>query len=238
MFEDSLVESSGRLAARHPGTTALSFACQSIALAFLLLFSLLYTESLPTQRWIDVLQAPPSPPAAGPAHVVATPRVHSLSNSSGLVVPSEVPKHIVISREDVGLPLVAPAITSSSPGSTPVRMPGNVLDMMKPSAPPPKALVQELRVSSGVAQGLLLHQVKPQYPAPARLAGVEGRVILQALIGKDGEIENLRVVSGHPLLAPAAVGAVKQWRYEPYLLNGEPVEVETQIVVNFSLPHE
>jgi len=103
---------------------------------------------------------------------------------------------------------------------------------------PPKPAVQKLRVSSGVAEGMLLQQVKPQYPSAARIARIEGRVILQAVIGKDGEIENLHVISGHPLLAPAALEAVKQWHYKPYLLNGEPVEVETQVVVNFRLAHD
>lgn len=85
---------------------------------------------------------------------------------------------------------------------------------------------------------MLLHQVKPQYLAPAKLARIEGRVALQAVIGKDGTIENLHVISGHPLLVAAAIDAVKQWRYKPYFLNGEPVEVETQIVVNFVLTHD
>ena len=89
------------------------------------------------------------------------------------------------------------------------------------------------RVSGGVEQGLLIQEVKPVYPPLARQAGVQGEVILQAVIGKDGRIENLRVVSGNPMLVKAARDAVIQWRYRPYLLDGEPVEVETQITVNF-----
>ena len=84
-------------------------------------------------------------------------------------------------------------------------------------------------------QGLLIHQVKPTYPPLAKQARIQGAVVLQAVIGKDGTIQNLRVVSGHPMLTPAAIDAVKQWRYKPYFLNGEPVEVETQITVNFTL---
>jgi protein TonB len=80
---------------------------------------------------------------------------------------------------------------------------------------------------------LLVREVKPVYPLPARRAGVQGEVILQAVIGKDGRIQNLRVISGNPLLVKAAWDAVIQWRYRPYLLDGEPVEVETQITVNF-----
>ena len=90
-------------------------------------------------------------------------------------------------------------------------------------------------VSSGVSEGLLIHQVKPAYPPIALTAHVQGEVILQAVIGKDGSIQNLRVVSGHPMLIKAAVDAVQQWRYRPYLLNGEPVEVETQVRVTFTI---
>jgi protein TonB len=90
-------------------------------------------------------------------------------------------------------------------------------------------------VSQGVSQGLLIHQVKPTYPPLARQARIQGTVVLQAVIGKDGSIQNLKVVSGHPMLAPAALEAVKQWRYKPYFLNGEPVEVDTTINVNFTL---
>ena len=99
----------------------------------------------------------------------------------------------------------------------------------------PKVAVQKLRVSSGVAQGLLIHEVKPQYPTLARQARIQGTVVLQAVIGKDGTVQNLHVVSGHPMLTQAAIDAVKQWRYKPYYLNGEPVEVNTQISVNFTL---
>jgi protein TonB len=80
-----------------------------------------------------------------------------------------------------------------------------------------------------------VHQVKPNYPPLARQARVQGSVVLQAVISKDGTIQNLRVVSGHPMLVQSALDAVKQWRYKPYFLNGEPVEVETSITVNFTL---
>jgi protein TonB len=76
---------------------------------------------------------------------------------------------------------------------------------------------------------------QPSYPALARQARIQGTVVLRAVIGKDGSIENLTLVSGHPMLAPAAIEAVKQWKYRPYLLNGEPVEVDTEVLVNFTL---
>ena len=104
-----------------------------------------------------------------------------------------------------------------------------------PATVPKAATPQRVRVSQGVSQGLLIHKVQPTYPPLARQARVQGTVVLQAVIGKDGTIENLRVVSGHPMLTSSALEAVKQWRYKPYYLNGEPVEVDTTINVNFTL---
>jgi TonB family protein len=92
-----------------------------------------------------------------------------------------------------------------------------------------------VRVSSGVQSGLLIRKVAPTYPPLARQARIQGTVVLQAQISKDGNIENLQLISGHPMLVPAAIQAVKQWKYRPYLLKGEPVEVETQVQVNFTL---
>ena len=104
-----------------------------------------------------------------------------------------------------------------------------------PVAVPKVATPQRVRVSQGVSQGLLIRKIQPNYPPLARQARIQGSVLLQAQISKDGSIQNLRLISGHPMLAPAAIEAVKQWKYKPYMLNGEPVEVETQITVNFTL---
>ena len=84
-------------------------------------------------------------------------------------------------------------------------------------------------------EGNLIYRVQPQYPPLARQARVQGSVILRAVITRDGKIANLQVVSGHPLLVQSAMDAVLQWRYRPYYLNNEPVEVETQVTVNFTL---
>ena len=86
-----------------------------------------------------------------------------------------------------------------------------------------------------VMSGLLMKRVSPIYPPLARQARIQGTVILKARINKSGEVESIQLVSGHPLLAPAAIAAVKQWKYESYMLNGEPVEVETNVAVNFTL---
>jgi protein TonB len=105
-----------------------------------------------------------------------------------------------------------------------------------PVAVPKIATPTRIRVSSGVTQGLLVRKVEPTYPQMAKIARVQGAVLLAALIGKDGTIQNLHVVqTASPLLNQAALDAVKQWKYKPYILNGEPVEVDTNITVNFTL---
>jgi len=104
-----------------------------------------------------------------------------------------------------------------------------------PVAVPKVATPQRVRVSQGVSSGLLVRKVQPAYPPLARQARIQGQVLLRAVISKDGSIENLQLVSGHPMLVQSALDAVKQWKYRPYLLNGEPVEVDTEIVVNFTL---
>jgi len=103
-----------------------------------------------------------------------------------------------------------------------------------PPSPPRPPPMRRVRVSQGVVEGLI-HQAKPTYPSLAVQTHTQGNVVLHAIIGRDGAIVSLQVVSGHPLLAPAAIDAVCQWRYRPYTLNGEPVEVETTVTVRFVL---
>jgi protein TonB len=129
-------------------------------------------------------------------------------------------------------------VVGGVPGGVPGGQMGGVIGGIINSTPmsvPEIATPQRVRVSQGVTQGLLLRKVQPAYPPLARQARIQGSVLLQAEISKDGSIENLHLISGHPMLAPAAIEAVKQWKYRPYILNGEPVEVDTQITVIFSL---
>jgi periplasmic protein TonB len=102
-------------------------------------------------------------------------------------------------------------------------------------ATPQSQVPQRIHVSIGVTSGLLVKKVQPKYPKKARTDGIQGTVVLHVLISEAGDIETAELVSGHPLLAPAAIKAVKQWKYKPYLLEGKPVKVETEIEVNFTL---
>jgi protein TonB len=101
--------------------------------------------------------------------------------------------------------------------------------MSVPAAP------KRIRISQGVTKGMLIQKIEPTYPPIARSARIQGQVVLTAIISKTGNIQNLTLVSGHPMLVPAALDAVKQWRYRPFLLNGEPVEVETTVTLTFQL---
>jgi protein TonB len=108
---------------------------------------------------------------------------------------------------------------------------GNPLDIMRPRKPPPPA--GPVKMSQGVMEASLIHRVEPEYPGAVRAARISGRVELRAIIGTDGTVHHIEVVSGNPLLVQAAITAVRQWRYRPTLLNGEPVEIETTITIIF-----
>ena len=108
------------------------------------------------------------------------------------------------------------------------------------SGAPPQVVRRVARISSAVMQGQLLKKVSPVYPPTAKKDGLQGTVVLHAIIGKDGRVDKVDAVSGPEVLRDAAVDAVRQWTYKPYLLNGEPTEVDTTVIVNFSLspsPH-
>jgi TonB family protein len=97
------------------------------------------------------------------------------------------------------------------------------------------APVERTRLEAKAMAGLLVNRVSPVYPPLARQARIQGTVVLHVIVGADGSITDLTLVSGHPMLAPAAIAAVRQWKYQPYMLNGKAAEVETQVVVNFTL---
>jgi len=117
----------------------------------------------------------------------------------------------------IGLPLGS---TSNPPS----------IDIATTKPPRPQTLVV-----SHLDEGMLIRRVQPVYPHVALITRTQGKVVLSALISTHGEIEGLRVISGPPLLAQSAIDAVRQWRYRPYILNGSPIEVQTEVTVNFSL---
>ncbi len=208
----------------------------------MVLIPLIFTEALPKGQMMFLLVAPPPPPPPPPpaAAMVQHVRVVQTDIVNGeLRTPTKIPEKIKMIQEDEAPPAMASAgVVGGVPGGIPGGQMGGVIGGIisaTPVAVPKVATPQRVRVSSGVSSGLLIRRVNPTYPPLARQARIQGVVILQAQISKDGSIENLQLISGHPMLAPAAIEAVKQWKYKPYLLNGEPVEVDTQVQVNFTL---
>jgi protein TonB len=243
MFEDSLIESGGRLKTKRASTTILSFLLQVMLLGILVLIPLIYTDALPKQQLMTFLVAPPPPPPPPPPPAAAVPikvvKIQSDIINGQLRTPTKIPQKVqMIKEEEAPPPMMGSGVVGGVPGGVPGGSMGGVIGGIIGSttaAVPKVATPQRVRVSLGVSQGLLIKKVTPNYPPLARQARIQGQVLLQAEISKEGTIQNLQLISGHPMLAPAAIEAVKQWRYKPYLLNGEPVAVETQVVVNFSL---
>lgn len=244
MFEDSLIESGGRLRTKRGATTLVSFILQVALVGILVILPLVFTEALPKQQLMTFLVAPPPPPPPPPpaaATPIKTVKVVQTDIINGqLRTPTKIPEKVQMIKEEEAPPPVmsASGVVGGVPGGVPGGQMGGVIGGIISSTPvavPKVATPQRVRVSQGVSQGLLVKKVQPAYPPLARQARIQGTVTLQAEISKDGSIENLRLVSGHPMLAPAAIEAVKQWRYKPYMLNGEPVAVETTVMVNFTL---
>jgi protein TonB len=243
MFEDSLIESGGKLKTKRGWTSIVSFLLQFMIIGVMVLIPLIFTEALPKTVTLGFLVAPPPPPpppppAAAPVKVVKVIQTDIVNGQ--LRTPTKIPQKVqMIKEEEAPPPVMASAgVVGGVPGGVPGGSMGGVIGSVLSSTPvavPKIATPQRVRVSAGVTQGLLVKRVQPAYPPLARQARIQGTVVLQAQISKAGDIENLQLISGHPMLAPAAIEAVKQWKYRPYLLNGEPVEVETQVQVNFTL---
>jgi protein TonB len=240
MFEDSLVESSGRIKTKRGWTTFMSFGLQMLLLGIMILIPLIYTEALPKSQMMTFLVAPPPPPppppppAAAPVKVV---KVQTELINNQLRQPTKIPEKVKIVKEEEA-PQTSVGVAGGVPGGMQGGSLGGVLGgiVSSSSLPPPKvATPQKIRVSSGVAAGNLIQKIQPQYPAIAKTARIQGTVVLEATISKQGTIEGLKAVSGPPMLYQAAIDAVRQWRYKPYMLNGEPVEVGTTVNVVFTL---
>jgi protein TonB len=155
----------------------------------------------------------------------------------GLHAPTKIPKDIKMVKEEAAPPTMTAGVAGMSGMGSGSGVPGGVMGGIGAAPAPVVKLAAPkgpARVSSGVISGLKIAGANPTYPPIARAAHVSGAVVLQALISKEGTIKNLKVVSGPEMLRTAATEAVQNWRYKPYLLNGEPTEVDTQITVNFN----
>ena len=243
MFEQSLMNTAR---AKTKWSVLASFFLQTVVLGGAILLSLLSTAPLPARQWLSRVVAPlpkSSRPSSRetPVRVVATRRIEQ----ARLMAPARIPRRVAI-IEETEAP-IADSIKGAGPG-----VPGGfdtgpytgvIGDVIANAAPPPPpapaapkpSVRAPVRVGGDVQNAKLIHAPLPEYPPLARQARIAGVVRLTAIIARDGSVDQLSVISGHPLLAPAALAAVSKWRYRPTLLNGEPVEVITQIDVNFTL---
>lgn len=236
MFEDSTFESTGRIRTRSRGWMMAAFLFNGSILLALVLIPLIYPEALPRQLMSILIEAP-TPPAP---HVQETKPVPA---------PQTREKQEMLDGQIFAPPKIPPTIRYISAAEPPS---GNFVpgasDLGQGAGGIPGRIFQDhsqqpvvhqatgpVRVPSTVVEGMLLNKIIPVYPVIAKVTRKEGVVVLQATISAAGTIENLRVLSGEPMLRQAALDAVSQWRYRPYLLNGVPVEVETTVNVVFRL---
>jgi len=237
IFSESLI-ASGKSRPRNPWAAVGALAFQSLLLLALVVIPLFHTDPLPKREMLTMLYAPPLAAAASNATRLQAPTPTYTSTSIGIPAP------IRRTQEAPPPPVdTTGGVVGGVPGGVVGGVPGGVFNEALSStrslpvlakAPEPTP-VKRIRVASRVAEANLIHDVAPTYPPEAGRARIEGAVVLMAVIGRDGSVEDVRVESGLPLLAQAAIDAVKQWRYRPYLLNGEPVEVDSRITINFTL---
>ena len=242
MFADSLLDTSWAHRSRRSLTTLTSFGLQSVVVGLLLLIPILTTVALPPTRSVSTPislgrhDPGPATPMRGNPHT-AMPIVPVTRQ---LMMPSSMPNKIAqgidsAPSDPIGSgngPIGSIGTGVGDPNGLPFSL-GPTQPVM-PVAPTPTPTVHQFRTST-MLQGSLIHRVEPIYPPLARTAHIQGPVLLAAVIGKDGSMTELRAISGPPMLVRAAIDAVSQWRYKPYILNGEAIEVDTQITVNFVL---
>jgi len=224
----------------------LAYVAESMLVGVLILLPLIYTQALPRQLLISDIHIPPPPgsPPVPPVGQQARPPARHASVDP-FTAPVRVPTTIAQIAEAPEPPRVdevpGPFVPGVPPGygagngPIPGGLPWNT--GTPPPVPPAHVATQPrlYRVGGDVIAAHALYQPRPVYPPLAIMAHVQGMVMLQAILGKDGTVQDLKVLSGHPLLVRAALDAVKTWRYQPTLLNSEPVDVLTEIDVNFNL---
>jgi len=225
---------------RNPWAAIGSLAFLSVLLLALIVIPLFHTDPLPKRETLTMLYLQPPPAAVGNATKFQAPKPASRYTPTSTGITAPVNKTQEAPPPPVGTTGGMPGGVS---GGVVGGVFGGVFSEMLNSAPnipvlaksPVPAPVKRIRVAARVAEANLIHDVTPQYPPQAGRARIEGTVVLMAVIGKDGSVKDVRVESGLPMLAQAAIDAVRQWRYKPYVIDGEPVEVDSRITINFTL---
>ena len=235
MFEDSLVESRVFEVSSSKRWTALASISLQVAVAGMVIaVPLFHPEALPYR-----LEAPRVLVPLLPKAPVVVERVASASSSSAIAAAPSVTRTLIFSQSSGGATANEAPPLAAFGGEMGMRdgLPSGIGIESGPkvSVAPVKAQAERLQVSTGVLKGMLMAPIRPVYPAIAKAAGVQGSVVVEAIISRAGTIESLHVVSGPMMLQGAAMDAIREARYQPYRLNGEPTEVETVITVNFRM---
>jgi protein TonB len=253
MFEQTFVEGVGKT--NKSWTVMVSFVGQIVLVVIAVILPLIYTDVLPTTTLQSFLVAPPPPPPPPPPPAAAPPvkvvKVIPRQFDAGrLMAPKAIPKEIAVIKEDElpppssGVGGVVGGVAGGVSGGQLGGVLGGIMSGIPSAAPPPPpppppvakaAAVQRIKVGGNVQSAMIIRKTPPIYPQLAKSARVSGVVHLAAVIAKDGTIQELHSLGGPALLIQAAMDAVKTWIYKPTMLNGEPVQVETTIDVNFTL---
>lgn len=242
MFEDSLVESAALLRTHNRWPAVVSISTQLCAVALILAIPLLHPEVLPMPHILPATLAIPHAPVPPPPIIRLQPRAVTAATSAP-AARNPVPTTALIQEylSPTGPAVDAPPLGVINLGNTDASLPPGIngsapaaphVSVGSPTAAPSSKL---LNISSGVSAGNLIAPIRPEYPQIARMTHTEGTVVIDAIISRTGSIESEHVLSGPPMLQAAALAAVRQARYRPFLLNGQPTEVQTTITINFRM---
>ena len=241
LFQSLVLTEPEKHAGRTSATLIISIALHTALVLAIAILPLLFYDVLPSQEALKAFfvaplevappPPPPPPPPAGARTIVrAAPRIQTEA-PQGFVAPIEVPNEI---KPEEGLDLgVEGGVAGGVEGGVPGGVVGGVVGGLPSEAPPPPAKV--VRIGGQIAQPKLIRQVKPVYPDLAVQSRVSALVILEAEVDTRGHVKTVKVLRGHPLFDESAMEAVKQWRYQPLLLNGEPTGFILTVTVNFNL---
>ena len=219
----------------NPWAIVGSLAVISVFLLVLIAIPLFDTDPLPKRGTVTMLYLPAPPAGRVKATKFQAPLTHTPTT---IAIPAPVhtaPEAATDGKTEEVIGGVPGGVAGGIPGGVLTEMLGGSPSVPLPAKTPEPTPVKRIRVASGVAEAHLIHEVQPEYPPEAGRERIEGTVVLLAVISSDGIVQDVKVVSGLPILAQAAIAAVKQWRYKPYLLNGAPVEIDSRITINFTM---
>jgi len=254
MFEETFV---CRGKTNRPWTLLVAFTGELVLVGIAVLTPLIYLQALPRAQLTNAISLAPPPPPPPPTRQASVPRIAKVIPRQFVVghltAPVTAPKQVAsLTEQEFAAPSDATGVVDGVPGGVPGGQIGGVIGgiigstpSVAPPVPPPPpapnepktATSQRIRVGGNLQASRLLHQVAPAYPWLAKSGRIQGVVRFNAVIGEDGRVRNLTLISGQPLLVPAAMQAVEQFMYQPAYLNGQPVEVETEIDVKFHLTY-